>query len=41
MVQSLIEIFSNKIDVTSLPFDSHKRKFNFEAKTFDEAIKLI
>lgn len=41
MVEDLIEIFSNKIDISSLPIDSHRRKFAFVAKSFDDAIKLI
>lgn len=41
MVNALIEIFSSKIDIGSLPIDSHRRKFDFKAKTFDEALQLI
>lgn len=35
MIESLIEIFSNKVDIGTIPMDSHRRKFNLKAKTFD------
>ena len=37
----MLKIFSSKVDIATLPIDSHKRKFTIEAKNFDEAIKII
>lgn len=41
MVEMLIQIFSSKIDISSIPIDTQRRKFHINAKNFDEAIKFI
>lgn len=42
MITEIIEIFMNKIDLASIPFNKNvSRRFKLEAKTYDEAIEAI
>lgn len=41
MLKGLIEIFMNKVDISTIPVTSQSRRFKLEAESFDEAIKVI